>query len=382
MNVISTVLGDNFFIKILLIPTILGLNFLIKNTIQRKYSRGEMGVKKEWIISTTLFTISAVILKVLFVELDILSPNTNTYLLNDSALYFTAICICYMTIGYYKYMEYSVLILFLVYYYFFIYFWGFELQSSFFVILSLFLFWSLIFVIARYRKIVIKKYYLYFSISMGIGIIAELLCLSEFAFSFELLIGVLLKSSALLALNKVVSKLLGIVIEVFSELKEQSYIDELTGVSNIRKFYEVLEQLLHNKTFRHFSLALFDIDSFKSINDNYGHTAGDDVLNQTCRIIEKVFSENKVHGQVFRYGGDEFYIIIRKKANKDIQNVMEQIRLQVANHNFKYKDTDFNISLSVGVCEITEQIKFGEILNTVDEKLYSAKANGKNQIVY
>ena len=382
MSLINSILGDNFFIKILLIPSILGFDFLVKNTIQRQRSHLNKDTKLEWFIFTILFTTCGLTLKILFVKLDILSPTTHTYLLNDGALYFTSLFIYYMTSEYYRYKEYSVLLLLLIYYFVYIHIWGLNFRSSFLIILSLLLFWYLTCIIIRKRAIIMEKYYLYFSLSIGVTVIVEIICLSEFSFSYIYLVAVFMKSIFLLVLSKIVIKLLEIVTEEFSKLKKHSYIDMLTGVSNIRKFYEDLELILDGKEFIPFSLALFDIDSFKSINDNYGHSIGDDVLNKICRIIENILSEDNIQAQLFRYGGDEFYILFRKKTNKNIIELLEQIRLEVVDYNFKYKEIEFKVSISIGVYEISEKIKFRDILTKVDEKLYCAKVNGKNKICY
>lgn len=123
-------------------------------------------------------------------------------------------------------------------------------------------------------------------------------------------------------------------------------------------------------------LGVLDIDFFKNINDTYGHLYGDDVLIMVARLIEKNVRNFDL---VFRYGGEEFVIIL-KSQNIDVARLaFERIRKQVQTHAFgKIKQ----LTVSIGINQIVKQSGTSEIIGCADKALYYAKENGRNQIQF
>ncbi len=177
------------------------------------------------------------------------------------------------------------------------------------------------------------------------------------------------------------------------KLKKSSEIDALTQTYNRRFLNEYLEievkrQLgqikykLNLGDIHDFSIALIDIDDFKHINDTYGHLAGDTVLQEIASIIkESLFSRDLL----CRYGGEEFIILFTKTRKKDAIYAAEKIRNLISEHEFTLKDTiTKKVSISVGLASFDEvpNSSANEIINLADERLYRAKHNGKNMVVY
>ncbi len=148
---------------------------------------------------------------------------------------------------------------------------------------------------------------------------------------------------------------------------------------DIIKQFEITLNVLQNGLFP-LSLAFLDVDKFKDVNDNYGHTFGDEVLSTLAKLFLKHISENDYVG---RYGGEEFLIIFN---NTDI-NVAEKTLLHISDE-FKAMMTDrigVPISFSAGLIEIDAENAKAEGINALidkaDKLMYRAKAEGRDRIM-
>jgi len=153
--------------------------------------------------------------------------------------------------------------------------------------------------------------------------------------------------------------------------------DYLTNLLNHRSFQECLREDLVNDL--EFYLTLTDIDKFKCINDKYGHVMGDKVLRQIGAILTSVIPVN--HGKVFRYGGEEFAIILYTKEQFEVNRILVQIKQSVANHTFYCEGEPFSVTMSFGSCKQNGGSP-DQLVKMADKLLYEAKDNGRNQIVY
>jgi diguanylate cyclase (GGDEF)-like protein len=161
------------------------------------------------------------------------------------------------------------------------------------------------------------------------------------------------------------------------KLDSASRTDVLTGLANRRK----LEADLHALTSvarRHdqpFSVALVDVDHFKSVNDTYGHAAGDQVLRQIAQRIEDALRVEDVAG---RWGGEEFLLLLPMTDLSGAHVVGERLRLAVAGESIQLDDGSFlEVRISVGVATGTD---VPEVLLRADGALYRAKAGGRNLV--
>ncbi len=194
--------------------------------------------------------------------------------------------------------------------------------------------------------------------------------------------------------------ILVVVLFIFSALyaqvagvREQSRLfdlatrDGLTGLYVIRYFREVLNQVVAEALAEKepLSLLLMDIDNFKSINDTFGHPAGDYVLKKTAQIIQSVIRMKRSPKEmdlVARYGGEEFVVMARRSRIEDaVKLVGERIRVAVEKHRFEWDSQTISVTLSVGVSTLRPQERVPDsMVRRADEALYQAKRSGKNRV--
>lgn len=158
--------------------------------------------------------------------------------------------------------------------------------------------------------------------------------------------------------------------------------DSLTGLYNSHYFYKELNnEIEKSKRYgRVFSLAMFDIDNFKHINDGYGHSSGDNALRNLSDCIKKTV--RKEVDIAARYGGDEFVIVLSNTNAEDGKKVCERLLAMVRAQLIASSDgREFGYTLSMGISEFPrdgEEAYF--LFNHADEALYVSKRNGKNQV--
>jgi diguanylate cyclase (GGDEF)-like protein len=165
------------------------------------------------------------------------------------------------------------------------------------------------------------------------------------------------------------------------EIYRLTTIDGLTQIYNKRYFLETLEREISraHRYRRELSMIMFDIDHFKKINDTYGHLAGDYVLKQLASVVK---SRIRREDTMSRYGGEEFAIVLPEVDAFNANQTAEKIRKLVEKTVFKFEDTKIPVTISVGVCSITPDTKDpAEFIKNADDKLYQAKAQGRNQVV-
>jgi diguanylate cyclase (GGDEF)-like protein len=159
-------------------------------------------------------------------------------------------------------------------------------------------------------------------------------------------------------------------------LQQLVRIDPLTGAYNRRHFEDSVEDSLANKRRykRPISLVLFDIDHFKDINDQHGHKAGDDVL---CWVVESVTKRIRRADGLFRYGGDEFIILMPQTDAQQAGQVAENLRQMISGDDTPF---EFKLSLSIGVSELCNEEDADTWLKRADQALYRAKGEGRNRV--
>ncbi len=161
---------------------------------------------------------------------------------------------------------------------------------------------------------------------------------------------------------------------MYSRVLKLATKDALTGLNNRSQFNDILSQKLENcrRYQRPFSLMLLDLDNFKQVNDNYGHKVGDDML--------KVFSEvlcTSIRGtdSVFRFGGDEFAILIEDPEFTTNKAVAERIMRLVRTSSMM---SQYKVTTSIGFTLANSPDCENEIFSRADKGLYRAKASGRN----
>lgn len=162
------------------------------------------------------------------------------------------------------------------------------------------------------------------------------------------------------------------------KLRDISIHDALSGVYNRRYMDEILDLLTRNPE-QHFAILMLDIDHFKNINDQCGHSKGDFVIQTVAKILTSVTRKNDI---VCRYGGDEFMIILDGCISGDAFNKASEIMRQVGEIGCACEDAEaLLITASIGIALYPDHGKDqGTLLRAVDMALYRAKQGGRNRI--
>jgi len=167
--------------------------------------------------------------------------------------------------------------------------------------------------------------------------------------------------------------------EIIEKLDFLSTHDSLTGLYNRRIFIERIRNQVLASPSGHY-LLMFDIDYFKQVNDTHGHLFGDQVLQAVARIAEK--SCSKDGEMAVRYGGEEFILLLHEESYSAAMTRAEAFRNDVAELRFDEKP-NVSIHISGGFidCSNPDLTNYDKILTIVDERLYTAKTSGRNQII-
>ncbi|WP_019025942.1 GGDEF domain-containing protein [Colwellia piezophila] len=169
--------------------------------------------------------------------------------------------------------------------------------------------------------------------------------------------------------------------EKLANQQKRSMQDALTKLGNRAAFDEYFAKAMvrfHHKPFE-LALVVLDIDDFKKINDNYGHTAGDKTLQVIANTILNHVSKDVFVG---RYGGEEFVLIYSKIQEKALIAELSVLNKYVARLPFKFKSNKVSITFSIGATHIRADDNIHIAFERADEAMYKAKKSGKNQVVY
>lgn len=166
-------------------------------------------------------------------------------------------------------------------------------------------------------------------------------------------------------------------------LQRESERDDLTGLLNYRALSQEISALTENKDIRNIVIGGLDIDHFKAINDTYGHFVGNEVLNHFSTILrEQIHHAFPNHGYVYRFGGEEFSIVVSNHSIDEVYSLLQSIENSF-NANPVVTKEGIKITISFS-CSLTNHLK-GELLDVTlkraDKMLYIVKNNGRGWIV-
>jgi diguanylate cyclase (GGDEF)-like protein len=173
--------------------------------------------------------------------------------------------------------------------------------------------------------------------------------------------------------------------EIVNQNRELQYLanhDPLTGCLNRRAFFERFATELEKakKAGLEFSCLMVDLDHFKSINDNFGHAVGDDVIAGMAEILRSTSSNEDLVG---RYGGEEFCVALIGRTRDESQWVADNIREQMISQSPGWLNCDRHITTSIGIAIRPQEIcTVKEMVNWADKALYEAKDTGRNKVIF
>ena len=165
-------------------------------------------------------------------------------------------------------------------------------------------------------------------------------------------------------------------------LQRLAALDPLTGVYNRRfglgRLHEEFERSIRSTI--PLGLLMLDIDHFKSVNDTYGHQAGDRILKSIAAIIKSILREGDI---LVRYGGEEFLAILPAAASEDLELIGERIRRSVEESSHPYDSQTIRVTISIGGAAFPNQNveKESALLQLADDSLYKAKETGRNRVI-
>ena len=162
--------------------------------------------------------------------------------------------------------------------------------------------------------------------------------------------------------------------------RELSIIDDLTQLYNSRHFYQQLKMEIDrvNRYGQPLTLLLLDLDDFKQFNDTYGHIEGDQVLSRFGQVVKRCLRQTD---SAYRYGGEEFTILLPMTTSGDGAVTAERIRAELKEEIFSpVSGNDVYITVSIGLAQYKSQEDMKAFVNRVDQLMYQAKKNGKDRV--
>lgn len=168
-------------------------------------------------------------------------------------------------------------------------------------------------------------------------------------------------------------------LDVLKKLQYFADHDSLTGLYNMRRFEEIINQLTTKEHQKQMYIAMIDIDYFKQINDTYGHRVGDLAIQNISKVVLRYCSS---HVFAARYGGDEFIMFLMADSLKMAEKTLDSIRKNVTDTTFipLSNKQKCNLSISIGISSFTNLDNFNKSIEQADKNLYNAKQSGRNCI--
>jgi two-component system cell cycle response regulator len=165
-----------------------------------------------------------------------------------------------------------------------------------------------------------------------------------------------------------------------NKYRELSILDNLTQLFNSRYFYDQLQMDISraNRYKQPLTILLLDIDNFKAFNDAFGHIEGDKVLIRLGQVVKRCLRQTD---SAYRYGGEEFTILLPMTTSKDGVVIAERIRTEFKDEHFRPTPSqDVHVTLSIGVSQYKPPEDIKVFVHRVDQLMYQGKKNGKDKV--
>jgi diguanylate cyclase (GGDEF)-like protein len=187
-------------------------------------------------------------------------------------------------------------------------------------------------------------------------------------------------SARMSALRAALTRQKAALAQALDQIRQLAESDELTGLINRRAMVPILqsEQQLRNPAKGQNCIALIDIDLFKTVNDRFGHQAGDEVLRQFAETGKTTLRA----GDIFaRWGGEEFLLLLPDTSIEQGVKCLERMRSALAGSSFDHLCPGHRVTISVGITDLHPEDRLEEALERADQAMYKAKQQGRNQVV-
>jgi diguanylate cyclase (GGDEF)-like protein len=152
--------------------------------------------------------------------------------------------------------------------------------------------------------------------------------------------------------------------------------DTLTALSNRRHLELALSEMLVSG--ERYAIAMLDVDHFKQINDTFCHSTGDGVLREIGRLIRQCCREQDLP---VRYGGEEFAVLMRGTEQGDARKICDRMKAAIEHHDWRNLLEDVGVTVSIGAASWSEACTPEDTLSLADQRMYRAKAEGRNRVV-
>jgi len=165
-----------------------------------------------------------------------------------------------------------------------------------------------------------------------------------------------------------------------NKYRELSILDNLTQLFNSRYFYDQLQMdISHANRYKQpLTILLLDIDNFKAFNDAFGHIEGDKVLIRLGQVVKRCLRQTD---SAYRYGGEEFTILLPMTTSKDGVVIAERIRAKFKDEHFRPTQSQgVHVTLSIGVSQYKPREDIKVFVHRVDQLMYQGKKNGKDKV--
>lgn len=169
---------------------------------------------------------------------------------------------------------------------------------------------------------------------------------------------------------------------LYEKMECMAVTDGLTGLFNRRHLTNLFDDVINETIINHMpvTVALFDIDKFKNINDTYGHVFGDQVIQGIGKLTKETTMDND--GFSGRYGGEEFVIVFPGKGLKDVEKALHLLHYKIKKQDFLYNGEIIHVSVSIGVASFPQTCRNpSELISRADGAMYYAKKHGRDLII-
>jgi len=238
--------------------------------------------------------------------------------------------------------------------------------------------------ISHHQALVLKSEWRYLVLQLLYGLAWCLIIWSVRPFKLVYIINVLVIFIIYMWIIRFFVTRVNHVVNHFASLDQAANYDELTGVRN-RANFDTTTVGVFGVYQRHpampITMAMFDIDHFKHFNDAYGHLAGDAVLKHVAQHFNQELVRQTSHGELFRYGGEEFVIIFENTEPLEAQRIVTAIRDTLQHEPVNLNGQKLNVTVSIGISALQPtDLNFDSWFKRVDHYLYLAKEAGRDRI--